>query len=419
MTPAGRESSRRSTVAPASVVDAVSRAAEKLDAAVDPLRAAGDLLAALADAFGAARGSLLVLNPRTGRLRIVAAWGLPAIAYDEDLPPAPRRISDRVLRERQGVILNGDVRDPRFVSSAPHDSIASAMCVPLPGARGAAGVLNLARTGSASVFTPADLAALGAVAPAIGAVLERTLELRDARAFHRDAHAAIDPPFTLPLRTGELVVARIPGRSPVRDLCERFVHADGTVTVMLAEPFGDGVAAWRLGEWLRGLFHGSVAHAGGLGALAAAIHARVAERAEGGATRMWLGSMSPRGELHSCAAGYPSPFLLPAEGALGPRLLEGGPPPGATTGPVDYETTSLRMLSGDALVVASDGVLLAASATGEPFGEARALEQLDELRRRPLVALAEGLTQAARQHAELASPVDDLVALALRFTRDV
>ena len=53
------------------------------------------------------------------------------------------------------------------------------------------------------------------------------------------------------------------------------------------------------------------------------------------------------------------------------------------------------------------------------FGDARVLEQLQELRRRPLAVLVEGLTEASRQHAELASPVDDLVALALRFTRDV
>src|SRR5207247_5561086 len=118
VTPAGRESSRRSTVAPASVVDAVSRAAEKLDAAVDPLRAAGDLLAALADAFGAARGSLMVLNPRTGRLRIVAAWGLPVVAYDEDLPPVPRRISYRVLCERLGVCIDVTVAESPCVSCA-------------------------------------------------------------------------------------------------------------------------------------------------------------------------------------------------------------------------------------------------------------------------------------------------------------
>ena len=67
----------------------------------------------------------------------------------------------------------------------------------------------------------------------------------------------------------------------------------------------------------------------------------------------------------------------------------------------------------------SDGILQSCSASGEPFGDARVLEQLQELRRRPLAVLVEGLTEASRQHAELASPVDDLVALALRFSRDV
>jgi len=414
----GRESTRRPAYAPANVVDAVSRCAERLDAAADPLRAASDLLAALADSFAAARGSLLLLNPRTGRLRMVAGWGLPMTARGEDLPPAPRRISDRVLRERHGVILNGEVRDARFAPSAPNDAIASAMCVPLPGARGAAGVLNLARTGAADVFTPADLQAVGTVAPAIGAILERTLELVDARRFLRQAQAQDEAPTSVLLRSGELAFAHVHGRASVPDLCERHLHADGTVTVMLAEPFGEGASAWRLGAWLSGLFHGEVGHSGGVIAIAEALHASLSERGPGSSARLWLGSLSPRGMLQSCAAGCPPPIVMPSEGEPGPRLLEGGPPPGAVAGPASYEHAAVRMLPGDTLLVVSDGLLNAASASGIAFGETGVLDQLHDLRRRPLTTLVGSLVEAARQHAELAAPVDDLVALALRFTRD-
>lgn len=418
MTQPGRRPPRRPALAPASVVDAVARCAERLDAAVDPLRVANELLVALAESFTASRGSLLLLNPRTGRLRIVAAWGLPMPIRGEDLPPAPRRISDRVLRERGGVILNGEVRDARFVPSAPHDLIASAMCVPLPGSGGAAGVLNLARTGAADVFSPADLDAVGAVAPAIGAVLERTLELADARRFLREAQGPHEGTVALPLRAGELAISHVPGRASAPDVCERFVHTDGTVTVMLAEPFGDGAAAWRLGDWLSGAFHGLVPHASGVDALALALHERLLERAGGGSARVWLGAMNPRGMLRSCAAGCPPPIVLPADGEPGARLREGGPPPGAASGPSSYEAASMRMLAGDAVVVVSDGLLNAASATGATFGEAGVLDHIHDLRRRPLPELVAALTEAARQHSELAAPVDDLVALALRFSRD-
>jgi len=417
--PPGNEAPRRRALAPASLVDVAARWGERLDAVVDPMRAASELLVALADAMAAARGSLLILNPRTGRLRMVAAWGLPGAALGEDLPAAPRRISDRVLRERQGIILNGEVRDPRFVPSAPNDQIVSAMCVPLPGARGAVGVLNLARTGGADVFSAAELQSIGSVAPAMGAILERTLELGEARHWQRQLQAASEPTFALPLRAGELVHSCIPGRLPVRDLRAHFVHSDGSVTVMLAEPFGGGVAAWRLGEWLGGLFRGTIEQAHEPDSLVATFHERMGERGGRDSVRLWIGSMSPRGILHSCAAGYPPPFVLPAEGELGPRLREGGPPPGSVDGHVVYRQATLRLLPGDALVVVSDGILQSCSASGEPFGDARVLEQLQELRRRPLAVMVEGLTEASRQHAELASPVDDLVALALRFTRDV
>ena len=137
-------------IAPPTVVDGVARWADRLEAALDSRRAAEDLLGLLASSVGATRGSLMLANPSSGRLHIVAGLALPEGCLGEDLPPAPRRISDWVMREGRAMVLDGELRDERFAASAARDRIASALCVPLPGSSGMIGVVNLARTAPAA-----------------------------------------------------------------------------------------------------------------------------------------------------------------------------------------------------------------------------------------------------------------------------
>src|SRR2546428_592550 len=86
-------------LAAGSVLDAVTRWSASIADAIDPRAAAGDLLAVIAESLGATRGSLMIINPATARLHIVAGLALPEGCVGEDLPPAPRRISDWVARE--------------------------------------------------------------------------------------------------------------------------------------------------------------------------------------------------------------------------------------------------------------------------------------------------------------------------------
>ncbi len=417
MTPAERRVRSASAIAPLAVVTGVAGWADRLDAALDPSRAAGALLGVLASSAGAARASVLLVNPLTGRLRVVAGIGLPREAVHLDLPPAPRRISDWVLRERRGIIMDGELRDERFEASAPHDQIGSAMCVPLPGARGVIGVLNLARVGNAEPFTPDDLTGLESTSAAIAAILERVTELASARRLWRRASERAPLAAWPEGRAANLALSLVPGASPAPDVCEHVARDDGSLVLMLTEPFGATVPAMRTAEWLRGAFHALATSAAGLGWIAGSLDAGLRARRPGEAARAWFGSLTPSGNLKSCAMGYPAPFCLPSEGTPGQRLLEGGPPLGTGHAGVVYEETALRMLPGDALVVVSDGVLNACSPTGRTWDEAGVIDHLLDHARRPLEPLVEGLTEAARAHTGLAVPTDDLLALALRYTR--
>jgi hypothetical protein len=399
------------------VVRGVAQWAEHLEIALDAGRVAEGLLPVLAETSGATRASLMLVNPRTGRLRLVAGLGLPRHPANDDLPIARRRISDWVLRERQSLIMNGEVRDQRFDASAPRDRIASAMSVPLPGSRSVIGVLNLARVGTTIPFDARDLELVEAAAAALGALFERVQELASAREPWRQLLQRSTGPDAVPEPNANLVLSHRTGALPSPDILEQVKRGDGARLVMLAEPFGPPLAARLLAEWLRGAFHAIARRHAGVASLAAELDERLRDRNDGSATRAWFGSLGTTGHLASCAAGYPPPFCLPGEGTAGQRLLEGGPPLGTARAARDYEETSLRMLPGDALLVVSDGLLTVTSHAGRSWSEESILGHLHDHWPGPIDSLAHGLTEAACAHAGLAVPPDDVLALVLRYSR--
>ncbi len=402
-------------LAPAAVVSGVADWAERIESASDAARAARGLLHLLASSVQATRGSILVRDPASGTLRLLAGVGLPGLAGGAP-PPRRRRISDHVLREQKGILIHGEVRDERFEASAAADHLASAMCVPILGQRGVLGVVNLSRLEPAPRFTDGELASVELTSAAVGAILERMLDLAAARAGWRRVTArppAAEWPRAL---AGDVALSLVPGTAASPDVCEHVAHADGSVTFLLAEPYGVPAVAIPLAERLRGAFHAAAADCPSTSALAERMNAVVRDHLPGRASRAWIGRLTARGEMRSCAAGYPSPYWLPFEGDRWQRWHEGGPPLGAARYDGEFAETSLRMVPGDLCVVVSDAVLAAASGHAH-WPEELVAEELLEHRREPLEEQVRRVTTSALERIGLATPADDLLALALRHTR--
>jgi hypothetical protein len=396
-------------------VSALADLAERIESAADPGRAARGLLNLLASSVHATRGSVLVRDPKSGELLLLAGVGLPRSAQPALLPPRRRRISDHVLRERTAILIHGEVRDERFEASAAADHLSSAMCVPILGQRGATGILNLARVEPAPRFTAEELESVSLTSAALGAVLERMLELAAARAGWRRLVArapSSDWPRAL---AGDVALSLVAGTADSPDLCEHVAHADGSTTILLAEPYGPPEAAIALAERLRGAFHALAGRGSSPRSLAESLNAVVRARWPGEASRAWLGRLTSRGEMRSCAAGYPAPFWLPFEGSSHQRWPEGGPPLGTARYEDEYAEVSLRLVPGDLCVVVSDAVLGAAANAG--WGDAAMAEELLEHRREPLEDQVRRVTSAALERIGHAVPADDLVALAVRHRR--
>jgi hypothetical protein len=403
------------TLAPAVVVAGIADWARRIELASDAGRAARGLLALLAGSVGATRGSILVRDAESGALRLLAGMGLPPLPAGAPLP-GRRHISDHVMRECKAILIHGEVRDARFEASAAADHLASAMCVPILGRRGPMGVLSLSRIEPAPRFTAEEMASVELTGAAMGAILERMLDLAAARAGWRRLTAR-DPVADWPRAvSGDVALSLVEGTSDAPDRCEHVAHGDGSITILLAEPFGPAAIAIPLADRLCGAFLALAPDGASMSALAEGLNAVVREHSPGRASRAWLGKLTPRGEMRSCAAGYPPPFWLPFEGHRWQRWPEGGPPLGTARYAGEYAETSLRMMPGDLCVVLSDAVLAAASGH-HVWTEELVAEELLQHRREPVEEQVRRATSVALERSGHAVPADDLLALALRHTR--
>lgn len=369
----------------------------------------------------ATRASLMVIDPDSGRLHIVAAVGLPATLIGHPVTPRPRSISEWVFRNRRGLVLNGAVREQRFEGNPAGGEIESALCLPLVGRSGIVGVLNLARRAPAPIFTDVDLQCFGAMAEPLAAAIERLERAGFAARILVQAESdaagtgTLLPPGISAGCDYDFGLTQRAGLRSGGDLCERVPHDTGANSVLMVDVAGSGPMAAASAALVQGLFVATASprrsSAGTVAQISAELHARSAQR---GCITLWTARFDRGGEFVSCSAGYPSPFWVPADGGEIQRLISGGPPAGALAH-YPFEEEQARMLPGDLIVAVSNGVLNTEDFAGNVFGERRVFELIEERRRDPIDRLGAALCDAALIFAGRPQPVDDFVVLAIRY----
>jgi len=373
---------------------------------------------------GAGRASLLVLNPASGHLRFAAVRGMPGELVGQDTLMRDRSISDWVYRNRCGVILNGEVDDSRFEGSAPHSGIGGAICVPITSERGVFGVLNLARLGPTATFKDAELDAVELALRHAARWIEQAWDLEriERHGARLDEFVAAPPVSRIPrgaseIRGAHVAFAHLPGLRVGGDVCDRASHPEGGYTIMLADVTGEGQMVVATAALVRGLFVGLASTDRSPIEIASRLNAELIARGGDSVVAMWIAHLSPNGQVLFCNAGYPAPFWVPADGSETHRLDTGGPLLGAGI-QAGYEQESLRLLPGDTLIAVSDGVLTARNHADRELGAMAVLDVAAEQRNASLDKLVDAICAAAASHAAHARPIDDLAALALRFTRE-
>jgi sigma-B regulation protein RsbU (phosphoserine phosphatase) len=230
----------------------------------------------------------------------------------------------------------------------------------------------------------------------------------------------------LPAPNQELPYARyaaecVPAWGVGGDFHDAFA-VDGGVALVLGDVSGKGIPA----ALLMGVIHGAVRSSSWAESArrheecSRKLNQLLCERASGAryASMFWSYYNPESGSLHYINAGHCPPLLVQTRhGRTAIRRLEEGGPVLGLLSAARYEQSTETLDEGDMLVLYSDGVIEAANAAGEEFGEARLMDVLvccsmlsaEEIRFE-VVSAVQDFVGPAKAH-------DDLTLVAVRFDR--
>jgi sigma-B regulation protein RsbU (phosphoserine phosphatase) len=211
----------------------------------------------------------------------------------------------------------------------------------------------------------------------------------------------------------EAAGATLAARSIGGDFFDYVNLSGGDFGFGLGDVAGKGPPAALLSAMLQGIFAAQAPASNGPAATITRMNEALIRRGlDNRFVTVFYGVLSPDGRLTYCNAGHNAPILLGKNGVQ--RLEKGGPIVGLFPGvPFDEETITLA--SGDLLVVFSDGVSEALSATGEEFGDDRTLACMRANEGRDARELLRNLFQSVRDFTKGAVQSDDITSLVIRY----
>ena len=415
--------SRKSNAAtrPRAFASRVAETCATVAAVPDLVVACGELLPLLAEACGAARASLLLINAETGGLMIANAFGLPIDLTGRDLPYRPHSIAEWVVRNQRPIILNGEVKEERFQGS--DQTIDSAISLPIEGFDGPVGVVNLARPAPGEPFDEATMLEIAHLLYPVGVAIERVHRALLAERTFRELQApagtwvnTLLPEGAFESRSYEFGLTRVPCANDGGDLCVRMPHANGAQSLMAVDSSAAGVAGAVMSAFTHGMFVATATPERSAVALTARLNAGLHGRLSSGRyLAAWVAQLSGSGQLSYCNAGMTPPLWVPQDDNPPRSLTTGGPVAGAFP-LADYHEETLQLLPGDLVVGMSNGVVTARDPSGQEFGDERLVELVTGLKHGPLDRLTRAVCEGVRHFTGRPTPTDDLAVFALRYT---
>jgi sigma-B regulation protein RsbU (phosphoserine phosphatase) len=211
----------------------------------------------------------------------------------------------------------------------------------------------------------------------------------------------------------EVAAASVPCRSIGGDFFEYLDLPSGEFGFALGDVAGKGPSAALLTAMIQGIFAAQSPSAETPAELIARVNRGLIRRSmRSRFVTVLYAVLSRDGRLTYCNAGHNPPILV---GRRGTRRLDTG---GLILGPfpdATFEEETLQLDPGDVLVVFSDGVSEAMSASGEEFGEDRLLACVNAHRNLPPQGLLDRLFSTVREFTVGAEQSDDVTALVLRY----
>lgn len=214
----------------------------------------------------------------------------------------------------------------------------------------------------------------------------------------------------------DIAGAWFPSQYAAGDYFDFLPMLDGALAVVIADVAGHRFPSALLmastRAYLRSL---AQIHTSPAEILSLANSVLAAEVEEGHFVTLFLARLNPRTRSFTYAsAGHPTGFVFDASGEIKTRLESTGLPL-AVAADAEYPSgNSLTLVSGDVVLLLTDGVHDARSPGDEPFGMQRCLEVVRSARALPAAQIAERIHQALKTFCNNARMVDDVTIVILK-----
>jgi phosphoserine phosphatase RsbU/P len=208
--------------------------------------------------------------------------------------------------------------------------------------------------------------------------------------------------------------ASLPCRSIGGDFYDYVDLPDGALGFALGDVAGKGPPAALLSAMMQGMFAAQAASTDSPSQTITRVNLALYRRGiESRFVTLMYGTLRPDGRLTYCNAGHNPPLVISKDGNVR-RLDQGGPIVGLFE-MAKFDEETITLTPGDWLIVFSDGVSEAMSATGDEYGDDRIVKCVNANFALQPRQLLEALFADVRLFAKGAAQSDDITGMVLRY----
>ncbi len=210
--------------------------------------------------------------------------------------------------------------------------------------------------------------------------------------------------------------ASIPCRSIGGDFYDYVELPTGAMGFALGDVAGKGPPAALLSAMMQGIFAGQAASSDSPSQTISRVNLALYRRGiESRFVTLMYGVIKPDGHLTYCNAGHNPPLIISPGNSRQVRRLECGGPIVGLFEAATFSEETVTLTPGDWLIVFSDGVSEAMSASADEYGETRIVSLVEANKSLEPTQLLEALFADVRDFTRGAPQSDDITAMVLRY----
>jgi sigma-B regulation protein RsbU (phosphoserine phosphatase) len=391
------------------------------------------------DVGGAERGFIMLAAP-TGELEFKMARNRGRIMLSGGSFATSRKIPEEVFRTGEAKIV-ADLLDSELANlhmGTVALGIRNVLCVPLRLVRyldkaeaadvereRRIGVLYLDSREKGTLLSSSTRAALETLATEAAVAIENARLYREtmekAKMEQEMRIAAEIQQALLPrmARSGTFfsaAAASIPCRSIGGDFYDYVDLPGGAMGFALGDVAGKGPPAALLSAMMQGIFAAQAASSDSPSQTISRVNMALYRRGiESRFVTLMYGAMKSDGRLTYCNAGHNPPLIISPGNSTQVRRLECGGPIVGLFDAATFDEETVTLTPGDWLIVFSDGVSEAMSASGDEYGETRIVTCVERNKGLEPPQLLEAMFADVREFTRGAAQSDDITAMVLRY----